>query len=66
MCIDYGEMEIAQWLLDRGMDANVRAATDADGFGGHTLLDPNHGPRSDFETAVYYSAMYTPSVWRRR
>jgi hypothetical protein len=38
MSIDYGELEIAQWLLDRGMDANVRAATDADGFGGHTPL----------------------------
>jgi ankyrin repeat protein len=38
MCIDYGELEIATWLLDRGMDANVRAAIDADGFGGHTPL----------------------------
>jgi hypothetical protein len=38
MCIDYGELEIAQWLLDRGMDVNVRAATDTDGFGGHTPI----------------------------
>jgi hypothetical protein len=38
MCIDYGELEIARWLLDRGMDVNVRAAIDADGFGGHTPI----------------------------
>ena len=38
MCIDYGELEIFQWLLDRGMDVNVRAAADADGFGGHTPI----------------------------
>src|SRR5687767_1450376 len=38
MCIDYGELEIARWLLDRGMDVNVRGAVDADGFGGHTPL----------------------------
>jgi hypothetical protein len=38
MCIDYDEMEIAHWLLDRGMDVNARAATTADGFGGHTAL----------------------------
>jgi hypothetical protein len=38
MCIDYDEMEIALWLLDRGMDVDTRAAVDADGFGGHTAL----------------------------
>ena len=38
MCIDYDEMEIAQWLLDQGMDVNIKAAIDADGFGGHTPL----------------------------
>jgi hypothetical protein len=38
MAIDYGEIEIVEWLLDRGMDVNVRAAVDADGFGGHTPL----------------------------
>ena len=38
MAIDYDEMEIARWLLDRGMDPNVRAAVDRDGFGGHTPL----------------------------
>jgi hypothetical protein len=38
MCADYDEIEIAEWLLDRGMDVNVKAAVDADGFGGHTAL----------------------------
>jgi ankyrin repeat protein len=34
----FDELEIAEWLLDRGMDPNARAATDADGFGGYTAL----------------------------
>ena len=34
----FDEVEIAEWLLDRGMDPNVRGATDADGFGGYTPL----------------------------
>lgn len=38
MCVDYDEMEIARWLLERGMDVNAKAAVDADGFGGHTAL----------------------------
>ncbi len=38
MCVDYDELEIARWLLDRGTDPNARAAVDADGFGGHTAL----------------------------
>ena len=38
MCADYDELEIARWLLEQGMDANVRAAVDPDGFGGHTAL----------------------------
>jgi hypothetical protein len=38
MCVDYDELEIARWLLDRGMDVDVRASVDADGFGGHTAL----------------------------
>src|SRR5262249_20157399 len=27
-----------QWLLERGMDVDAKAAVDADGFGGHTAL----------------------------
>jgi ankyrin repeat protein len=38
MCADYDEFEIAKWLLERGMSANVPAAIDAEGFGGHTPL----------------------------
>lgn len=34
----FDELEIAAWLLDRGMDPNVRAAIDADGVGGYTAL----------------------------
>jgi hypothetical protein len=38
ICVDNDEIEIAQWLLDHGADANVKAAVDAEGFGGHTPL----------------------------
>ena len=38
LCVDYDEIEIARWLLAHGMDVNVRAAVDAEGFGGHTAL----------------------------
>ena len=38
LCADYDEIEIARWLLERGMDVNARAAVDGDGFGGHTAL----------------------------
>jgi len=34
----FDELEIGEWLLDRGMDPNARAATDADGFGGYSAL----------------------------
>ena len=38
LCVDYDELELARFLLDRGADPNARAAIDADGFGGHTAL----------------------------
>jgi hypothetical protein len=38
LCVDYDELEIARWLLERGMDPNARAAVAAGGFGGHTAL----------------------------
>ena len=38
LCVEYDEMEIARWLLERGMDVDARAAVDADGFGGPTAL----------------------------
>jgi hypothetical protein len=34
----FDELEIATWLLDRGMNPNARATIDADGFGGYTAL----------------------------
>ena len=34
----FDEVETAEWLLDRGMDPDARAAIDADGFGGYTAL----------------------------
>ncbi|HEU4996874.1 MAG TPA: ankyrin repeat domain-containing protein [Gemmatimonadaceae bacterium] len=34
----FDELEIAEWLLDRGMDPDARSAIDADGFGGYTTL----------------------------
>jgi len=38
MCVDYDEIEIARWLIERGADVNSRADVDRDGFGGHTPL----------------------------
>lgn len=38
MCVDYDELALAEWLLAQGMAVDVRAAVDADGFGGHTAL----------------------------
>ena len=38
MCADYDEIEIAQWLLDQGMNVDAKAAVDSEGFGGHTAL----------------------------
>lgn len=38
LAIEYDEIEIVHWLLQRGAPVDVRAATDADGFGGHTPL----------------------------
>ena len=38
LCADYDEIEIARWLLEKGMDVNARAVVDADGIGGHTAL----------------------------
>ena len=34
----FDELEIAEWLLDKGMNPDAPAAIDADGFGGYTAL----------------------------
>jgi|SRR6187402_322418 len=52
MCVDYDELKIARWLLDRGMPVDVKASVDADGFGGHTAL---------FATVVSQ-----PNLWMNR
>ena len=38
LCVDYDEVEIARWLIERGADVNAKGKIDADGFGGHTPL----------------------------
>jgi ankyrin repeat protein len=38
MCAEYEELDIARWLLERGMDPNVKSALNKDGFGGYTPL----------------------------
>ncbi|NIM26631.1 MAG: ankyrin repeat domain-containing protein, partial [Gammaproteobacteria bacterium] len=38
LCVDYDEIEIARWLIERGADVNAKAEVDAEGFGGHTPL----------------------------
>lgn len=38
MAIDFDEIEIARWLIDRGIDVNAKADMNAGGYGGHTPL----------------------------
>jgi ankyrin repeat protein len=38
MAVEYQELEIAEWLLKHGANANARASVDAEGFGGHAPL----------------------------
>ena len=38
LCVDNDEIDIARWLLAKGMNVDARAEVDADGFGGHTAL----------------------------
>ena len=38
LAVYWDELDMAEWLLERGADPNARAAVDADGFGGHTAL----------------------------
>ncbi len=38
LAVDFDEIEIACWLLEKGADVNARAAIDSEGFGGHTAL----------------------------
>ncbi len=38
LCVDYDEMDILRWLLDRGMNPNLPARVGPSGFGGYTAL----------------------------
>lgn len=38
VCVEYDELDIARWLLEKGTDPDVRARVDEKGFGGHTAL----------------------------
>jgi hypothetical protein len=38
MCVDYDEIEIMRWMMERGANVNAKAALDSDGFGGHAPL----------------------------
>ena len=38
LCVEYDELEIAVWLLDRGMNPDLKARTGPSGFGGYTPL----------------------------
>ena len=48
MCADYGEIEIARWMLGLGMNVDTPATVDADGFGGHTALFSTVVSQSNF------------------
>jgi hypothetical protein len=38
LCVDFDELALARWLLNRGTNPNAVAAVDTTGFGGHTAL----------------------------
>jgi ankyrin repeat protein len=38
LAVYWDEIDMAEWLLDRGADPNARSEVDADGFGGFTPL----------------------------
>jgi beta-lactamase regulating signal transducer with metallopeptidase domain/ankyrin repeat protein len=38
LALEFDDIDVARWLIERGADVNARAAIDAEGFGGHTPL----------------------------
>ncbi len=51
MAIDFDEIEILRWLIEKGADVNGRASVDAEGFGGHTPL---------------FHCVVTQPIWQRQ
>jgi len=38
LALEFDDIDVAHWLIERGADVNARAAIDAEGFKGHTPL----------------------------
>jgi hypothetical protein len=38
LALEFDDLEVARWLIERGADVNARAVIDAEGFEGHTPL----------------------------
>jgi beta-lactamase regulating signal transducer with metallopeptidase domain/ankyrin repeat protein len=38
LALEFDDIDVARWLIERGADVNARAAIDVEGFGGHTPL----------------------------
>jgi ankyrin repeat protein len=38
LALEFDDIDVARWLIERGADMNARATIDAGGFGGHTPL----------------------------
>jgi Ankyrin repeat len=38
LALEFDDIDVARWLIERGADVNARAALDAEGFEGHTPL----------------------------
>jgi hypothetical protein len=59
LAVEYDDIDVARWLIERGADVNVKAALDADGFGGHTPM---------FHTVVTlarrFAGQAAPGTWR--
>ena len=58
VAVEFQDMEVARWLIERGADVNARAAIDADGFGGHTPLyhtTVSLPPRNDARARILLS-----------
>jgi hypothetical protein len=60
ICVDYDEIEIARWLIEKGMNVNTRSAIDAEGFGGYTALFATVVSQPNFWTNRGYNEESAP------